>query len=370
MTLKLYRIAVLFCLSILPVQVSASKITVFGVGRLGISIALSLEKAGHEVLGVDLSPEYVAKLNSKTLVSNEPGIEQLLASSRNFKATTSVKEGVEFSDVYFLALSTTTGTDDYYFEPLTALFRDFNSRKIHNKHIVMCCTVFPGYIRETALPELADCSNITLSYCPPFIAQGEIIKGYTEPDMVLIGQGSPEAGDYLESLFQRVCVNEPFLARMSVNSAEIAKLALNSYITHKVAFANLVGDIADETPDADKCAILQAIGQDTRVGNRYLRPGYGYGGPCFPRDNRALGRYADTVNLDPALFLTTDVANEQHAEYMAKKLFVENQSEYRFEDVSYKPGSSVKIIECSQKLNVAKKLAHMGKKVIIEDDEG
>lgn len=75
-------------------------------------------------------------------------------------------------------------------------------------------------------------------------------------------------------------------------SAEITKLAVNCFVTMKVSYANMIGDIADATPGADKNHILQAVGADSRVGTKYLRPGYGFGGPCFPRDNRALGGYA------------------------------------------------------------------------------
>jgi UDPglucose 6-dehydrogenase len=113
-----------------------------------------------------------------------------------------------------------------------------------------------------------------------------------QPDMVLIGQGSKEAGDVLEAIYARICDNTPVVKRMSVDSAEICKLAVNCFVTTKIAFANMIGDMADLTEGADKHDILGAVGADTRIGHKYLRPGFGYGGPCFPRDNRALGAYA------------------------------------------------------------------------------
>jgi len=154
---------------------------------------------------------------------------------------------------------------------------------------------------------------------------------------------------------------------MSVESAEITKLAINCFITSKIAFANLVADIADVTPGADKNAILAAVGKDLRIGSRCMKPGYGFGGPCFPRDNRALGNYAILRGIEPTIFRATDIANAQHADFMAQKFC--QTGECTFEDVCYKPNCPVPIIEESQKLVVAKKMAERGVKVTIVDRE-
>lgn len=349
--------------------VFAENLTVIGIGRLGLSLALSLEKAGYNVLGVDVSSEYVSKLNTKTLHSPEPYINDYLETSQHFKATTSLEEGLAFSDSYFILVSTTTGVDGYDFTALSKLLTEINSFKISNKRIVICSTLFPGYVRNTAWNLLKDCENIDISYNPPFIAQGAIINGLRNPDMVLIGEGSIEAGDFLQTVYESVCLNTPHIARMSVESAEIAKLGLNCFVTAKIAFANLIGDIAEETPGADKVAILDAIGKDQRVGSKCLLPGFGFGGPCFTRDNRGLSRYAALKEINPLLFKATDEVNDLHAIYMAKKLLEQNLEEYIFEDVSYKPNCPVKIIEASQKVEVAKHVAESGKPVTIRDTE-
>ncbi len=364
---KCFRIAIFTIIFSIPLSASAQNIAVFGVGRLGICVALCLEKAGYNVLGVDLAQEYIDKLNSKTFISSEPSVTELLKASQNFRATTSLKEAIDFADVYFITVSTTIGTYGYDYTMLTDLLTQLNSHSLAGKHIVINSTVFPGYIKDTALPLLKNCKNVTLSYNPPFIAQGAIVQGFQTPDMVLIGEGSPEVGEILEAVYQKVCINSPHIARMSVPSAEIAKLALNCYVTAKIAFANLVGDIADETEGADKFVILNALGKDKRIGEKCLMPGYGFGGPCFPRDNRALGAYALTKGIEPSLFTATDHVNHLHAEYMAKKCLLENLDEYVFEDVSYKPNSPVAIIEASQKLLVAKIVAEHGKKVTLVD---
>jgi UDPglucose 6-dehydrogenase len=172
----------------------------------------------------------------------------------------------------------------------------------------------PGYCDTIAPALLADCTNVSVSYSPEFIAQGAIIAGTLAPDMVLIGEGSTEAGDHIEAL-TLAYVTDPNVPvhRMSPGSAEIAKLSLNSFITLKIAFANFVGDLADSAEVArkraapsdaerdnkrhriDKMHIARAIGADSRVGLKCLLPGYGFGGPCFPRDGRALAAYASQV---------------------------------------------------------------------------
>lgn len=341
-------------------------ITVIGIGRLGLCVALCLEKAGHNVLGVDVFPDYIEKIKTKKLDSTEPYVTQFLKESNNFRATTSLKEGLDFSDICFITVSTTIGTDAYNFTPLTDLFKEINTYKIKNKHIILASTVTPGYLRNTASPLLQDCS-IELSYNPPFIAQGAIVYGFTNPDMILIGEASQQAGDLLEDIYQHMCTGNPTIARMSVDSAEITKLALNCFVTMKIGYANLVADIADSTPNTDKFAILKALGSDSRIGSKCILPGYGFGGPCFPRDNRGLGEYAKTKNIQPLLFQATDEVNKQHAHFMAQQFIQQNNDVYIFEDISYKPNSPVKIIQESQKLAVAKLVAQAGKKVIIKD---
>lgn len=362
---SIYKI--IFCIVTFVSSCFSQNITVIGIGRLGLCVALSLEKAGHHVLGVDLSKEYVEKINTKNFKSSEPLVEELLAKSKNFSATVSLLEGMNFADLYLINVCTTRGEDAYDFSALESLLKEINRHKVCNKQIIINSTLFPGYISNVAIPMLHDCVNITVSYNPPFIAQGDIIRGFINPDMVLIGQANDDIGNTLEHIYRGMCGNDPFIARMSVESAEIAKLALNCYVTMKIAYANLIGDIADSTLNADKNAILNAVGYDQRVGSRCLLPGYGFGGPCFPRDNRGLGRFARSKNIEPLLFEATDAVNKAHAQFMANKLLEKNLSEYVFEDVSYKANSPVKILEESQKLAVAKIIATQGKKVIIID---
>jgi len=164
--------------------------------------------------------------------------------------------------------------------------------------------------------------------------------------------------------------NEPRMARMAAESAEITKLTVNCFVTTKISFANSIGDLADVTPGANKFDILGAVGADSRVGSKCLRPGYGFGGPCFPRDNRALGKYMESMGIATCIPVATDDYNNFHAGFMAKQKADEGLEEYVFTDVAYKPNCAINMIEESQPLRVAEMLTKLGKKVKISDREG
>ena len=346
-----------------------NKVSIIGLGRLGLCQALTFERAGCNVLGCDVSAEYVATINSRTLQSSEPGVEEALRSSSQLRATTSLAECVDHSALLFILVATPTGLGDHAYDcgTLSRLLEDIAALRRPGKHVVIGCTVLPGYIANVGSALLADCEGCTLSYNPEFIAQGEILSGLAAPELVLIGEGSEAAGDALEALYARATSSVPVVCRMSPASAEIAKLALNCFITAKISFANMVADIADRTPRADKEAILRALGADGRIGPRCLRPGYGFGGPCFPRDNRALGSYARAVGVEPHLCDATDAANRQHSVLMAEMLLTQGLERYVIADVAFKPGCRVDVIEESQPLEVAKLLARAGKRVAIRD---
>ena len=153
--------------------------TLFGVGRLGICTALCLEKAGYDICGVDVNQRYVDAINSKTLNSPEPRVNEMLRMSTNFKATCDEAEAMAFSDVIMVVVATpSTGQDDRHYDTstLSSLLSLFNRTKLKNKHFVICCTVMPGYVRQTGRFLIRDCENCTLSYNPEFIAQVEILK--------------------------------------------------------------------------------------------------------------------------------------------------------------------------------------------------
>ncbi len=222
----------------------------------------------------------------------------------------------------------------------------------------------PGYC-ETITPRLKNL-NYTVSYNPEFIAQGTILKNQAEPDMVLIGEGSEAAGDMLQAVYEAHTTNSPRICRMTPTEAELTKLSLNCFLTTKIAYANMIGDIALRS-GGDPATILNAIGSDSRIGNKYLGYGYGYGGPCFPRDNRALALHAADCGVEALISKASDKSNTLHLEYQVEQYMKENAPNVpvQFDYVTYKRDSTL-LVE-SQQLEFAKKLAEKGYNIIIKE---
>jgi nucleotide sugar dehydrogenase len=343
------------------------KITVIGVGRLGICWALVLERAGYDVLGVDVNEEYVKSINNKSLTSSEPRVEEMLRVSKNFSATTNMSDGLDFSDFTFVVLPTpSTGDGKYDHSKIDELIPALLNKSGYTRHLVICSTTMPGYC-DTLASEL-ERVRCFVSYNPEFIAQGAIIRDQLEPDMVLIGEANPECGEALKCVYRKVCSNYPTIHRMSRLSAEIAKLSLNCFITTKIAYANMVGDVANAA-GAETDKILSCIGADKRVGEKCLKYGYGFGGPCFPRDNRAFAVCASEYGIDAIVSKSTDESNRLHLSYQVKHFFENNLdlTEIVFDSVTYKKESV--IIEESQQLAFAVELAKKGIKVTINERE-
>jgi nucleotide sugar dehydrogenase len=347
------------------------QITVLGIGKLGLCFSLTLEESGYSVLGVDIKQEYVDSINEKRYKTAEPGVIEKLSKSKNFKATTSLSEGINYSNVIFIVVATPSLDNGRYdhsqvdsvCEQIIAL-----GKQATKKHLVICCTVMPKY--TDSLYERVKDYNYTVSYNPEFIAQGTILKDQKSPDMVLIGEGSKEAGDMLELIYKRHTDSNPTICRMKPIEAEITKISLNCFLTTKIAFANMVGDISIASggnPDV----ILNAIGSDTRVNKKYLKYGFGFGGPCFPRDNRALGIYALDIGSPAEISKATDIANSMHLIEQVKLFDNRNKTNkhnvYKIDGVSYKKGST--ILEESQQLKYAVEIAKLGYKVLIQDCE-
>jgi UDPglucose 6-dehydrogenase len=340
-------------------------ISLIGIGKLGLCFALNLERKGYTVLGVDVSDNYVQKINSKILDSDEKFVSEFLSVSKNFSATTDISKALENDSIFILVATPSTPDGKYDHTQIDRVANELIEFGVQQKtkHLVICCTTMPGYCDELA--DKMKTFNYTVSYNPEFIAQGTIIADQLYPDMVLIGEGSPEAGDMIQQVYSGMVENSPRYCRMSRKEAEITKIALNCFLTTKISFANMVGDVA-ESSGCNSSVILEAIGSDSRVGSKYLKWGFGYGGPCFPRDNRAFAIHAQSVNIYPAISIATDEYNKEHlihySEFLSKNS--ENNTVF-FDHVTYKPEST--ILEESQQLKTAEMLSDEGFEVIIQE---
>jgi len=348
-------------------------VSIIGIGRLGICFALTLERAGYSVLGMDLNQAYVDAINSKTLESHEHNVVNYLNESSNFVATTDLAETLDHASVIFMVVATPSLENGRYdHSQVQAVVDAVKSHgSVDSKHLVICCTTMPEYC-DTVQDQLLE-YGYTVSYNPEFIAQGTILRDQAYPDMVLIGQGSDEAGDILQNMYERMTLSEPKIHRMSRVEAEITKIGLNCFLTTKISYANMIGDIVTNA-GGNPSTVLTAIGDDTRVGNKYINYGYGYGGPCFPRDNRVLALYAQDLGIRALISMASDQSNHEHLAFQIRQ-FVENNNPeipINLSRVTYKPEST--LLTESQQLAFAVGVAEAGfhvnireRKVVVEE---
>jgi nucleotide sugar dehydrogenase len=219
----------------------------------------------------------------------------------------------------------------------------------------------PGYLQSQNI------EKCTINYNPEFIAQGSIIKDFENPDFVLIGHDTPESGKRIKDVYEKIYNGKPKYAMIDVLAAEITKISINGFVTTKIAYANMIGELCD-TMGADKYKVLETISMDSRIGSKYFRPGYSFGGPCFPRDTQALAIALRKYNISPEIIEATRKQNDIHNEFMAQLIIDTGVKEYTFKGICYKENSSVPIIEESPKLKIASILVENNIDVTIIDE--
>ena len=160
---------------------------------------------------------------------------------------------------------------------------------------------------------------------PDFVALGNVIKGFLQPDLVIIGESTPQAGTEVEAIHRQMCENQPTFSHMPIISAEIAKVCLNVYITTKISFANSVANLCECIPGADVDAITSAIGADRRISSYYLRGGPSFGGKCFPRDAKAYVTLANKYGVQADLMHAVDKVNQYQDSHLAESVLRELQ---------------------------------------------
>jgi UDPglucose 6-dehydrogenase len=344
------------------------KIGLIGAGRLGICLALLMENAGYDVLVSDIREDYVENLNKKIIQTSEPHVAEHLKESTSIEATTDNKKVIAECDIIFTLVATPSSPDGSYdVSAVWSVVRDFQEYpNVEGKTLVVGCTTNPGDC-ETFQEQLKS-YGVNVIYNPEFIAQGSIIKDLTHADMVLIGGENEEVMNLLSEMYKKIQVIKPKISRMSLTSAELVKLAVNCYLTTKISYANMVGEVMTMAGLEDEIeTVLNAIGNDSRVGTKYLRYGYGFGGPCLPRDNRSFAAFAKKLGLTYNLGETTDNFNYEHAKFL-KNYFIKKNKEslpFYFSYISYKKGTD--ILTESQQYILCQDLLDQGYTVYVDD---
>jgi nucleotide sugar dehydrogenase len=342
------------------------KIGIIGAGRLGLTFALLCEKNGYDVVVSDVREDYVFNLNQKICLTNEPLIQSMLFDVKNFSATTNNIEVIKNSDIIFTFVATPSTLDGNYdttrvFE-VVADFYTASSLNIplYDKKFVIGCTTNPGDAEQ--IQTRLNMFNIQVAYNPEFIAQGEIVKGIEQSDIVLIGTEYTELANELIEIYNKIQTTAVNAYVMSTKAAEITKIGVNCFLTTKISYANMMGEIMIKAGVQDEIdMVLSAIGGDSRVGKKYLKYGFGFGGPCLPRDNRALGHFANNLGMELNLPLNVDNFNKEHANFIKNYYIQKNPDKtlpFVMDYITYKKGTD--IIEESQQFQLCVDLLNEG----------
>ena len=305
------------------------KVSVVGLGKLGLGLALCFAEAGVETLGVDVDEKVVESLNRGETPIRETRYDELVrAVGKKFTATRSHAEAIEKTDVTFILVATPSIGDGrfsnrYVKSALKSLAEAFGKSKKSAHLFVISSTVVPGSTEKTFIPIIEQFSgkkyrrDFDVCFDPDFVALGTVVRDFQNPDLVIIGESSPEAGERVAELHRLMCKNDPPIHRMSLISAEVAKVSLNAYITMKISFANTVANLCERIPGADVDAITASIGEDRRISPHYLRGGLAFGGTCFPRDTKAFMTISRQFGLEPILISAVEEVNNQQNKHLA-----------------------------------------------------
>jgi len=307
------------------------KLAVIGCGKLGAPLVACLTHAGHSVLGIDTNLNLIQNLKANKITWNEPNLVEYLEKYKSritFESTyTDTFNEVTTSFIIVPTPSSSSGeySIDFVLAAVKSIGEKLSQLNFDTHTIVIVSTVMPGDTEGRITKALREAvgqnsEKVSICYSPEFIALGSVIKNLQNPDSVLIGQPNEKAGSELQELLLSMVANKPKVLRMSIAEAEIAKIAINSYVTTKISFSNQISEICEKVPGTSAENVLSALGADSRIGISYLKQGTSFGGPCFPRDNRAFAKFAANIGIDLEIAHATDNINNRQQDRLIKVL--------------------------------------------------
>ncbi len=295
------------------------KIAVIGTGYVGLVTGTCFSETGNTVTCVDIDPFKVEKLKAGQMTIYEPGLDILF--ERNIKQnrlnfTTNLAEGIEGAKIIFLALPTPPGEDgsaDLKYvlgvaEQLGSLLKDYA--------VVVDKSTVPVGTAEKVHTKIALNAKVPFDVVsnPEFLREGVAVEDFMKPERVVIGTSSDRAKKLMETLYAPFVRQGNPVIFMDERSAELTKYAANSFLATKISFMNEIANLCEKL-GADVDMVRKGIGTDSRIGKRFLFPGIGYGGSCFPKDVQALVKSSEQVQYD---FKILDAVMEINAKQKTK----------------------------------------------------
>jgi UDPglucose 6-dehydrogenase len=301
-------------------------IAVIGTGYVGLVTGACFAEFGVDVICVDVDEEKITQLLQGVMPIYEPGLEHLVAKNTQagrLKFTTDVSHAVQQSLVIFLAVGTPPkpdGSPDLSFVEAAAgsVADHMNGYKV----VVTKSTVPIGtgeHIREIINTRKKTKANFGVVSNPEFLREGAAINDFMRPDRVVIGSRDEEAIAIMKDLYRPLYLIEAPFVITSLEAAELTKYAANAFLATKVSFINEIANLCDKI-GCDVHDVARAIGMDKRIGSKFLHPGPGFGGSCFPKDTRALASVARHYDCSSRIVDAVIEVNQQQSDQMLLKI--------------------------------------------------
>lgn len=306
------------------------KITVFGIGYVGLVQAAVLADVGHDVVCVDVDAEKVERLKQGIIPIYEPGLESLV--SENYAAgrltfTIDAAAAVAQSDIQLIAVGTPPNEDGSADLKYVLAVAETIAKHMDRSQIVVSKSTVPvgtcDKIKAKIGEVLASRGRQGLAYHvvsnPEFLKEGSAVADCMRPDRIIVGTESAEAEEVMRELYAPFNRNHEKIIVMDVRSAELTKYAANCILATKISFMNEMANLAEQL-GADIEEVRRGIGSDPRIGYHFIYPGLGYGGSCFPKDVRALIRTAEDIGFDAKVLKAVEQRNEDQKSALFDKV--------------------------------------------------
>ena len=295
------------------------KIVIVGSGYVGLVTGACFSEVGIDVVCVDIDRKKIDNLNKGIIPIYEPGLEEML--TRNMKKgrltfTTDISEAIKGSEVVFISVGTPPDEDGSAdLKYVLAVARDCGRNMEDYLLVVTKSTVPVGTSKKVkaAIQDELNKRNSDIKFDvasnPEFLKEGAAIDDFLKPDRIVVGLDSEKAEDLMKSLYKPFILNGHPLIFMDIVSAEMTKYAANSMLAAKISFINDIANLC-EIVGADINEVRKGIGSDSRIGNKFIYPGIGYGGSCFPKDVQALIKTGGEYNYDLRVLKAVEAVNQ------------------------------------------------------------
>lgn len=302
-------------------------ITMIGTGYVGLVTGTCFAEFGHHVTCVDKDEAKIDKLHQGVMPIYEPGLDTLVAknsSEGRLQFTTMLHESVADAEAVFIAVGTPSSRRGDGYADLSYIFAAAReiARSLKGYTVIIDKSTVPvGTARQVArvISENNPDAAFDVASNPEFLREGAAITDFMRPDRVVIGVESQRAEDILRAIYQPLYLQDTPIVKTDIETAELTKYAANAFLAAKISFINEMALLCDSI-GADVVALAKGIGMDGRIGNKFLHPGPGYGGSCFPKDTLALMRVAQEHGQNLRIVEAAVEANSAQKAKMVKKI--------------------------------------------------